>query len=183
MKPEELFEYYTNMDDNRVLVSFKGPISKDILVEMGSFVKKQLASDHEVKRVFSVFVEMTQNVLRHSDERDVANGNTGVGVVLLSEQKDEYTISSGNLVNRDNCEKLSKHCEQINELDEAGLKDAYKKQRKAERIDDSQGAGLGIIDIRRKSNNRIQCKVMPFSEEKDFLVLTAKVNKGKTYDE
>ncbi|MFZ5806742.1 MAG: SiaB family protein kinase [Verrucomicrobiota bacterium] len=179
MKPDELFHYYANMSDNRVLVSFKGPISKDILVEMGGFVRRQLASNQEVKRIFSVFVEMTQNVLRHSDEKDPTNGNNGIGVVVLVEKEHEYAISSGNLVQKSRCKKLTEQCDMVNALDQDGLKKAYKEQRKADWDDLNGGAGLGLIDICRKSGNPLAYQVIPFNEEKDFLVLTAKVSRGK----
>lgn len=179
MRPDELMEYYRRMNDNRILVSFKGPLSQAILMELGGFVKKQLTTNQQVKRVFSIFVEMTQNVLHHSAEKDHSTNSMGVGVIMLVEKPQNYLISSGNLVTQATSERLIETCNYLNSLSEEELKRAYKTKLKMATSRNDKGAGVGLYDITRKSDGALEYLATPFDAKHQFFVLTAMVNKGE----
>lgn len=178
MKPEELFGYYKGMSDNRILVSFKGPVSQEVLVGLGGFVRDQLRASRKVKRIFSVFVEMTQNVFRHSEER-ASSGDTGVGVMVVVEKPRQYKVSSGNMIRREQGRLLIDQCERINSLDASQLKEAYQKQRKTALRHAENGAGLGLLDIGRKCDGDLEYVSLPMDEERHFFVLTATIEKER----
>lgn len=178
MKPDEFLDYYRHIHDNRILVSFKGPLSQAILVELGGFVKKQLTSNQDVKRIFSIFIEMTQNVLHHSAERDHSAKPSGVGVIMLMEKESHYLVSSGNLVTHERSEVLKKKCNDINSLSDGELKKAYRIKLKTETLEQDKGAGVGLYEISRKSDGALEYLSLPFDHSHQFFILTATVSKG-----
>jgi hypothetical protein len=90
MMPFDLLKYYNDMNKSRILMTFKGAISQELLVELGSLVRNQLQHDDKIQRIFAVFVEMAQNILHYSAEKDLLQHigkEVGVGVIVISEQK------------------------------------------------------------------------------------------------
>src|ERR1041385_7818340 len=101
MTSEELLSFHQVMNDHKIWMAFKGAISQEVLVELGTMVKNKLRFDNKFKRVFAIFVEMTQNVLHYSSERELISTTgemVGVGVITLAETPDSYWVSSSNLV-------------------------------------------------------------------------------------
>jgi hypothetical protein len=94
-----LYEFYRQMEGKRVLLTFKGALSQRILVKMGDYIRNQLSFDKKIKKIFSVFVELSQNIIRYSADREEMDGDpTGVGMVLFVEGNEHYYILSGNSV-------------------------------------------------------------------------------------
>ncbi|MCS6885933.1 MAG: SiaB family protein kinase [Acidobacteriota bacterium] len=182
MTHEELLLFHKRMCDQRIWVAFKGAISQGILVELGTVVKSGLGLDNKFKKIFSIFVEMTQNVLHYSVEREpVASNNgelVGVGIIVVTETTDCYLISSGNLVDSEQAEHLTQYCTHINSLNEQELKEFYNERRKcAAKQQGSKGAGLGLIDIARKSDRPLEHEVSRIDDSRLFFTLTATIEK------
>ncbi len=182
MTHEELLSFHQKMRDQKVWLAFKGAISQDILVELGTVVKSGLGLDSKFKKIFSIFVEMTQNVLHYSAEKEpIADGleTAGVGVIIVTETADCYLISSGNLVDSNQADQLDQQCTLINSLNTQELKEFYNERRKAAAHEGSKGAGLGLIDIARKSDRPLEHVVSPIDASHSFFTLTATIEKAE----
>lgn len=177
----DLYKYYADNKDHHIILTFKGALSQEILVEIGSIIKSKLIIDKQIKKIFAVFVEMAQNIMHYSDEKEVdlkSGKETGIGIVLFTHDEDRYLISSGNFVQNDKADKIVNKLEFVNSLDSDGLKKAYNEQIRTPRSSESKGAGLGFIEIARKSSSKIIYSIEKVNEEKSFLVLTIAFEKG-----
>jgi len=176
----DLYKYYMDSRENNIILTFKGALSQEILVEMGDILRTKLILDKQIKKIFAVFVEMAQNIMHYSAERDFSEKEQkeiGVGIVLFTQNKSQYFITSGNLVNSSICERLKLKLDRVNELDSEGLKQLYKEQLTKPQENESRGAGLGFIDMARKSSNKIIYSLKEVSNEHHFLELTITFNK------
>ena len=154
----DLFQFYKQIKDQNILLSFKGTLSQEILVEMGTFIKEQFSVDKKLKKIFSVFVELAQNIMHYSAERAVRkNKDIGKGIILFTEAKDFYTIYSGNQVKNDNINDIQNQLDTINDADLDTIKQMYTEQMRKPREDGQKGAGLGFLDIAR--NGRINTQI------------------------
>src|SRR5690349_19439416 len=132
MTHQELLAFHQRMSDQRIWLAFKGAVSQDVLVELGTVVKNTLGFDSKFKRVFAIFVEMTQNVLHYSAEKEClreTGENVGVGVITVMETSDCYKVSSGNLIENSQAEFLTSRCAHINSLNGEELKKFYQESR------------------------------------------------------
>lgn len=178
----EMLEHYKKMRESNIVFDFRGAISQDILVEMVEMIKNKFSRNNEnsnvAKKIFSVFIEMAQNIAKYSAEKshlDASNSEVGNGIIVLTEKDKEYTIISGNLVDERSLPFIIEHCKKINRMNNDELKQYYKNQLKTERKKDKDGAGIGLIDIVRKSGNPISYKISPVDDNNSFLVLSAKI--------
>ncbi|MBX7222045.1 MAG: SiaB family protein kinase [Blastocatellia bacterium] len=178
---QDIFALYQRYCNQKVFLAFKGPLSQEILVELGDFLKTKLIVDKKVKKVFHIFIEMAQNVLHYSVEREEI-GDTGievgVGLVMVTETADNYLVISCNKAEIQQAEKIKAHCDTINQASEEELKRLFSEQRRGFPADGSKGAGLGFIDMRRKSDRPLEYALHPIDEKFVFLTLTVTIEKG-----
>jgi hypothetical protein len=79
----------------------------------------------------------------------------------------------------DNCKipDLKNLLEQVNSLDKEELTELYKKQIKEGRLSDKGGAGLGFIDIKRKTGRNLNYHFLPINEDTSFFLLTSTISR------
>jgi hypothetical protein len=82
---------------------------------------------------------------------------------------------AGNPIRKENMPKLEKTLEHINSLDKDGLKDLYKEIIKNTTISDKGGAGLGFVDMARKSGEKLEYEFPDMSAEYYFFCLKVNV--------
>ena len=168
-----LYNQYLGIKDHKVLVSFKGAVSQDILTEFGTMIKSSLSAETKTNRIFAVFVELAQNILHYSAEKiPNSQGSAGVGIIILKEKQNLFFLSSGNMVSNESVEKIKAKCEKVNAMNKDQLKAYHQELIRGGRPDGSKGAGLGIVDIARKCDSPIDCVVDHIDEVNSFLTLS-----------
>lgn len=173
-----LYNQYLEIKDHKVLVSFKGAVSQDILTEFGTMIKSSLSAETKTNRIFAVFVELAQNILHYSAEKQPnSHGNAGVGIIILKEKQNLFFLSSGNMVSNQSVEKIKAKCEKVNGMNKDQLKAYHQELIRGGRPDGSKGAGLGIVDIARKCDSPIDCVVDRVDETNSFLTLSVSFKK------
>ena len=177
-----LLDLQKTLQSYGVLISFSGRFTQEIIEELGDAVKKyvetEALSQNDTFVVFSVFIEQTQNIKNYS------SGKAGVclgeriansGIVSIGKSVEGYFVSSGNLVAQSDIAELTARLEKIVSLDKAGLKKFYKEQMKRELSPDSTGAGLGLIDMARRSSKPLQYSLVKVDEDVSFFTLRVTV--------
>ncbi len=179
MKDFDLLRFRKHIIEHDIILSFEGKMSQGVLVSLVDTLKERLKdSDTDPKqrmtrKVFSIFVEMAQNIQYHSGESIIIDGReTGVGVIVIREDENSYVLTSGNNVSSNDVEKLKTYCDELNTLDPTQLKKMYKDRLRSERPEDSRGAGIGLIDIGRKSGVALNYEIQPIDEKTQFFSLS-----------
>lgn len=174
-KSLDLFKQYRDTYDYQFIVSFKGRLSQEVLTEFGSMIRTSLSTESKIKKIFAVFIELAQNMLHYSAERkSLEDGReTGVGIIMVDEKSVGYNVSAGNLVLNEKIESLKMKCEKINSMSRDELKTYYQKQLRSNRPEDSKGAGVGLIDIARKSDGPLSFNISPIDDKHSFFTLSA----------
>ena len=95
--------------------------------------------------------------------------DVGAGIVLVNEFKTYYTLISGNVIDNDKLVILKRNIEQINQMDEETLKNYRKEKLKQKRDEGDKGAGVGLIDIARKSSRQIELRIKELENDKSFI--------------
>jgi len=178
-----IYSFYGTMVANKVKLIYEGEITHQITKALTALAESQMISDDEStvtqKKVFHVIVECLQNITKHADviSEDIDNGRTGKGIFVVLKETDKYTITSGNIISNNKIPMLKSILDSINETDKDGLKELYKTQIKEGRISEKGGAGLGLIDIARKSGNKLSFDILDINPQFSFFILTAKVSR------
>ncbi len=104
------------------------------------------------KRVFSIMVECLQNITRHQ----FIDGHEDInGLFVVCNKNKSYQMTSGNVVDNAAIPHLKQLIDKVNSLDKDALKDYYKQVLEDGSISSKGGAGLGLIEMARKSGNKL----------------------------
>ena len=166
------------MSQNLVLV-YQGDFTQESTKSILSMAERNLDSsgeDSSIKRkVFNVMVEALQNIVKHSDELVDGKTRSHAAIFLIGKEANRYSIMSGNPVRKENVPKLQKTLDHINGLDKDGLKELYKEIIKNTTISEKGGAGLGFVDMARKSGGKLEFEFPEMNSEYCFFCLTVHV--------
>lgn len=179
-----LFDLYTTMRAQRIILSFNGTLSQDVLVGLAEIIKEKISQEGGAysisKKVFGIFIELAQNILHYSAERVTVNHTeqtVGTGIIVVSEDDRYYAITSGNLVDSDRVTQLQIHCDRINSLDRDQLRMFYRERIKLPRDTGQQGGGIGLIEIAKKAGSRLSYEIIPINDAHSFFILSVNVSK------
>lgn len=168
--------------DEGVIFFYNGYFSHKVLLAIGDTVKNKFNSRttdrNTTRKIFSVFVEQVQNIIRYSDESltdEDADEEIRGGLVVIGfdHKKEKYFVSFGNYVSKDNVQKLSAKLDEIQKMDKESLRKAYKKKRLEGPDADSKGAGLGFLEIAKCATETIEYEFKEDSESKSFFLFRA----------
>lgn len=135
---------------------YKGVFDDSItgsVIELGNFDVSEKGLGSLRKRVSYLMAESFQNIVRHgfrSNEEKV-DGTFGV-----TNQGGGLHIFSSNLVEDTEAQRLREQLDHVNELDLERLSSIYQEILFAGVLSDKGGAGLGLIDMVRKSKQPLQ---------------------------
>jgi hypothetical protein len=162
-------------------VVYKGKLNHELLKSFTSMAEKKVSlgcSDISTRRlVFHVIVECVQNITRHSDDFD--EDGIGNGIFVVGERKDYYYIITGNLIKSHKVPHLEKKLEMLNTKTESELLKLHKAQMMDGEISEKGGAGLGLIDIIRKTGEKYIYQFLKLDMENHFFILKVTVPKKR----
>ncbi len=172
-----VYDFYASMKAQEIKLVYEGKVTHQITKAFIALAEAQMEEDDEASRVqrtvFHVMVECLQNISRHADEFETGESAfSGKGIFMVSNTDEAYCITTGNAINNDKIPDVKEMLEQVNEMQNDDLKDLYKKQMKEGRLSEKGGAGLGFIDIRRKTGEQLDYHFLPISDTVSFFLLT-----------
>ncbi|MCS6968624.1 MAG: SiaB family protein kinase [Cytophagales bacterium] len=174
---KSIYEFYRLVEEHHILLAFQGMMTTDILTMMGKNLKEQ-AEDHIFhRRIFSVMVELVQNINLHSADKAYSESDkkmVGKGIIVLSTSADGkiFTVASGNLIRKSEIESLRQKIDHINRLSEEQLRDYYLEQLRAPEDQDSSG----LIGVARRAKNPLAYDFIHVDEEHAFFLLTVPIH-------
>jgi hypothetical protein len=179
---EFVYEFYKSMKEHEITLVYEGEITHQITKAFTSLTESNMAKEEESnsvqKKVFHVMVECLQNISKHADDFGMNDYLfSGRGIFMVAKGKDEYTVTTGNAIENEKMEDLKSLLEQVNQLDKEELTELYKKQIKEGRLSDKGGAGLGFIDIKRKTGKNLEYHFLPINDNASFFLLTSTISR------
>lgn len=175
----DLNEYYEKLNDGEVILSFKGSVTSDLISNVLEVVENKMDDLSETskirKKVYNVLVESLQNLYHHVDdlpENLQKNLDPRFGIIIVKRlEEGKYRITTGNFVVKAKTKILKDKIDKINSLSKDELKDMYKFILNHQKLSAKGGGGLGLVDIARKTGNKLKYNFDTVSEDYYFFSL------------
>lgn len=176
-----IYERYTNLRVKDISVVFEGQITHQVMKALSGLVEEQLddvEDDRVMRRVYHVMIESLQNINRHA-ESYVYRGHPypGMGLVLVAKNKERFQVTTGNIIETGHMEDISMFLGKLNTMDSDSLDELYKKQMREGILSPKGGAGLGFIDIKRKTGNPLDFSFVKIDDETTFFIFTSTITR------
>ena len=179
----DIYDFYEKMEDGKIMLSFKGEITSELLTSILHIMESKLDSIGEEpqlrKKVYNVLVESLQNLYHHNDGHTHDPKVSQQSALFLIGRSDNatYKIITGNYILNSNVEAFCKRIDTINSLSKTELKDFYINTLNTKEFSGKGGGGLGLIDIARKSGQKFEYTYTSIDETYSFFSLIMKVKK------
>jgi predicted DNA-binding protein (UPF0278 family) len=164
-------EYYSKLNDGDVLIAFKGNISSELISNVLEVVESKMdevgESSKISKKVYNVLVESLQNLYHHIEvlpDEMQEEYDSKFGMLVVSRHSDRYKITTGNFITQDKVDVLRNKIDKINSMGKEELKDMYKFILNHQRLSEKGGGGLGLVDIARKTGNKLEYTFEKFDD-------------------
>lgn len=174
----DLDKWYINKSQGDVIYKYRGEVSQERINIALVTIEKSLDLYDECnkirKKVYNVFLESIQNLFHHVDNPPGADEElaTNFGVIILAREiNPPYRISTGNFVQIDKVSNIKDRIDQVNSMNEDEIKMLYREILGNQELSPKGGGGLGIIDIVRKTGNKLEYYLYPFDDEYVFFEL------------
>ena len=177
-----VMSYHKNMTKNNLHLVYEGEINQSITRTLTSLAEQNLIEANEdirvVRIVYHVMVECLQNIYKHTDSNTGDRpGKRSHGIILLGHTEGGYFVSTGNSVDQSKKDILIKLLDSINSKSIKELNEIYKSQILNGELSKKGGAGLGFVDISRKTGSKLDYKFETINEKNSFFILKTYIAK------
>lgn len=177
-----IYDLHKVMLKQSLLLVYEGEFNQEITKSVLAMAERNMDSFGEQRKVktkvFNVMMECIQNIVRHSEsyQEDIYGKNNAI--FSLAKTDDHYFVLSGNPLFTVDIPTLENRLNEINLMDSVELKAEYKRIIKGGKISERGGAGLGFIDMSRKSGNKIRFDFEKINDELSFFSLRMTINRN-----
>ena len=179
----EIENYFTELGKNNIILFYKGNVDSDVINHVLDTVEEKMVEVNEQsklrKKVYNVLVESLQNLYHHVDkvpEDFEDQSSEKFGMLVVQKVDNGYKIITGNFVQADNIEKLEEKIKRINRSSQEEIKELYKFILNHQRISAKGGGGLGLVDIARKTGNKLDYAFKEYNDKYSFFYLNILVD-------
>ncbi len=137
---------------------YRGKFTKNITSNLLALTETNLDKADDTqrlkKKIYFVMVECLQNITKHQDKVKDTIGEESA-ILVIEKKNKRYYITTGNVIENENINKLTDQLERVNSLNADELKMYYQEMLVTGEISSKGGAGLGLIAMARKTGNKL----------------------------
>ncbi|MFP4058956.1 MAG: SiaB family protein kinase [Bacteroidota bacterium] len=175
--------HYEKLKEGDVILSYLGSITTDMINQTLEDIENELDLANESgkvkKKIYNVLVESLQNLYHHIDdipEEIREKYNSKIGMLIVKKSDGGYLITTGNFINSNKIKFLKDKIDKINSLTQEELKDMYKFILNHQKLSAKGGGGLGLVDIARKTGNKLEYSFQNYNNDYYFFELNVFVS-------
>jgi len=166
------------------LVFFEGEVNHAVTRSLTMLTENLLTikafSRLVVKKVFNIMVECLQNLDKHLDPLPFNEESpTKRASLFLIEKEEVFVIMSANLIEKNAQKSLEKRLSSLVTKSREELRQLYKEQLEKGKISTKGGAGLGFIDMARKSGLPFGYNFINYNDKYTIFIIKFMVTKNR----
>jgi hypothetical protein len=149
---------YSLLGDESILYEYEGLVNKEVLLDTLPKIESILDSlgvnRQNKRKIVNIAIETLQNLQLHSFQIEENKYNLPPLFVVAKDDKN-ITITIGNLIHTSEQQVLEDKLNKINSLNDEEIKFLYGviMKQTVVKFSTKGGAGLGLIDMKKKSGN------------------------------
>ncbi|HYG49868.1 MAG TPA: SiaB family protein kinase [Flavobacteriales bacterium] len=171
IKMSDIESFYTMLANEKILMLYKGDLSRDIIIPLVEMVQNNFPDTGSVsgkeKRSVITLIESLQNVSKHGKS---VNG-VREGIFTFMRSGESYRINVGNPIDEHEYTGLDNALNSLKGMNADELQDLYKKRLLEPDITPHGNCGLGLIEIARNSAGSFQHSFTKSTENEIFYTI------------
>lgn len=167
--------------NNKFVLHYNGDINYDNIGVLLSELKVKMEQHGYklgiYKKVLAVMVESLENIYKYISHSNIQKSDLDSNTPYFSLEfvNDTFELKAGNPLLKKHVEVLQKKLNMTNDLDEVGLKEKYKQIITDGKFTEKGGAGLGFIEMRKTTGNKIAFSFDDISSQISYFHIALKI--------
>lgn len=177
-KSDNIIDLYENREKDFLLLSYKGEITSDVILALVEDTEEKLVTlkvpKRVQKKVCNIAIETLQNLFHHKAElskNGISFKDEHRTIFMITQKEGVIHVHSGNYILNESKQRITKKIEDVNALNEEDLKKSYQIKLANGTHSIKGTAGLGFIDMRRKSESPLYYNFHVVNEDISFFCL------------
>lgn len=175
-------DFYKGLKNERTILSYIGELSSEdisaVMQELEEVLVKLNEQTKVRKKLYNVIIEVLQNLYHHADDINSHKGGKSPNAVcIIDNHPDQCKITTANYIHNEKIESFNDKLDMINLLTKEELKDYYLRVLNNGEKSSKDGAGLGMIEIARKIDDKLHFEFVPLDNNYSLFVLKIKILK------
>jgi hypothetical protein len=174
-----LNQWFADNLSEDTLFYYKGSVGSEqvteILDRIEAIIDEKKISLKERKKILNILIELVQNLYHHGEKFEIDDGFKSYGCIVFNSEDSGVKIISANFIKIEKLKVFTDYIDHTNSLSAEELKVLYRKVLSNNQFSEKGGGGLGIINMIRKSGNKLKYCSQRTKGENFFLVLTVKI--------
>jgi hypothetical protein len=166
------------MTKENLMFVYRGVVTNENSSSLLMLLEKEMENSEFAfvgrKRLFMFVLESLQNVSRHSDRDHYGD----MSLVVYSKTNEGYTVTTGNVIETVHIEELRKRLDEINNLESGEIRSVYRNMLSHSEFSSKGGAGLGLIEMAKKTGNKLDFDFVILDDKYSYFVLSKTVDSG-----
>ncbi|MCQ2253403.1 MAG: SiaB family protein kinase [Bacteroidales bacterium] len=158
------YELYKSSQNDTLEYTYRGVVDSAVVENILSLAESSFSDVKEQlivrKKVYFIMVELLQNITRHQEIYSDPDFDQS-GLFIIKRKDIFYTITSANLIKNDGIESLRNKIDIVNSKSPEELKEYAREVLSNGTFSSKGGAGLGLIEMARKSGSKFKYKFVP----------------------
>jgi hypothetical protein len=174
MTNQTIHDFFQILKDDNIAFSYRGSFSNSVLAMATNLFKNNLEEEHSKLRnkLSFLMIESFQNIARYADsDKKMPEPEEYSDYFMTRNLGDSFYIISANLVGNDKVPSLKERLDKVNSLDKKELNQLYREVLMNRKISKQGGAGLGFIEMVRKSKQELPYIFHKVSDEKSMFFM------------
>ncbi len=156
--------------EQKILLVYSSFFDQKSLHSLISLLNNQLQHDLLFKkRIISSLVELLQNIIRHG-KIEINGKHIPLGIFYITSSQTAICLHTINYFPTEKTDFLDRYLNRINNMSEQELEDFYNSQL-FNISDDDSTVGLGLVEIRMKSKNKIYYDIVRLDDKKSLVAI------------
>ena len=126
-----------------------------------------------------LMIESFQNITRYGDEPENRDSSYRKELFLVRNIENHFYIASANLIENSKVKYVSNKLTEVNNLEHSELNKLYQEVLTNNHFTDAGGAGLGFIEMVRKTKQKLEFDFVKIDENYSYFYLLIKIKNNK----
>lgn len=179
---EQFKEFWDVARERHIIFFYVGYFSQHVVAAIAEAIKMRLdtagAAGPTRRKIFSSFVEMSQNIMHYSSDaltpQDQTENQMRRGSICIGVVDERFFLLCTNPVAARNMANIRSRLEQLHCMTMEEIRDAYKKALREETPEHSRGAGLGFLTMARDASAPLEFEFVPDASDSSVTMFCIK---------
>ena len=179
MNIKTTYSLFKQLEKDNLSLIYQGNFSNYVLGMATELIKQHSEGEKGFKslrnKLSFLMIESFQNIVRYADNSRAEEVKLSQEMFITRNINETFYISTSNLIENEKIGFVKGKIDEINKLDKKGLKELYINILKNKKISKEGGAGLGFIEMVRKTKEKLDFDFQKLSKELSFFYFQIKL--------